>query len=79
MTTASAASAGYAMGWVVNRNNNWWHNGSLPGTESLMVRTGRGMCWAALTNSRRPRSKMGLDLDNLVWAMVGKVAAWTRS
>ena len=76
MTTAPPNNPGYARGWMVNPANNWWHNGSLPGTTSIMVRTSGGMCWAALTNTRKPQSQIGLDLDRLVWNMVGKVSAW---
>jgi CubicO group peptidase (beta-lactamase class C family) len=76
MTTPSPVSNGYALGWMVNRQNNWWHNGSLPGTISLMVRTSGGLCWAAMTNTRRPGSQIDLDLDRLIWNMVGKVTVW---
>jgi CubicO group peptidase (beta-lactamase class C family) len=76
MTTGSSANPGYAKGWIVNKQNNWWHNGSLPGTITLMVRTSGGFCWAALTNTRQPQSRMDLDLDRLVWNMVGKVTRW---
>ncbi len=76
MTSASAANRRYAKGWQVNHLNNWWHNGSLPGTTSIMVRTHSGFCWAALANTRRPNSSIGLDLDKLVWAMVKKVRSW---
>jgi CubicO group peptidase (beta-lactamase class C family) len=74
MTTASAASASYAKGWNVNRFGNWWHDGSLPGTSTIMVRTHSGFCWAAFTNTRR--SKNGGDLDGLVWKLVGAVKNW---
>ena len=70
MTTASSANAGYANGWAVNKSNNWWHTGSLPGTSTLMVRTSGGSCWAALANTRRPNSTMGADLDALMWNIV---------
>ncbi len=76
MTTGSTTNPGYAKGWIVNRQNNWWHNGSLPGTITLMVRTSGGMCWAALTNTRKPGSRLSGDLDRLVWNMVGKVSVW---
>jgi CubicO group peptidase (beta-lactamase class C family) len=76
MTTASAVNSGYAKGWQVNPINNWWHSGSLPGTISIMVRTHSQFCWAALINTRRPNSPIGLDLDNLVWKMARKVASW---
>ena len=73
MTTASNANSGYAKGWAVNPRN-WWHNGSLPGTTSIMVRTGSGFCWAALANARHLDS--GGALDKLIWTMVGQVKAW---
>ena len=76
MTAASSANAGYAKGWQVNQFNNWWHNGSLPGTISIMVRTHSQFCWAALINTRRPNSDIGLDLDKLVWTMARKVGSW---
>jgi hypothetical protein len=78
MTTGSSANAGYAKGWIVNRNDNWWHDGSLPGSITLMVRTSAGMCWAALTNTRQPGTQMALDLDRLIWNMVGKVTEWPQ-
>jgi len=76
MTTASAANAGYAKGWEVNKANNWWHNGSLPGTTTIAVRTHSGFCWAAFTNTRRSNSAMDGDLDRLNWSMVRQVKAW---
>jgi CubicO group peptidase (beta-lactamase class C family) len=76
MTKGSAANSGCAKGWQVNHLNNWWHMGSLPGTTSIIVRTHSQFCWAALINTRRPQSAIGLDLDRLVWAMVKKVASW---
>jgi CubicO group peptidase (beta-lactamase class C family) len=76
MTTASAANSGYAKGWAVNAARNWWHNGSLPGTSTIAVRTHAGFSWAAFTNTRRPSSNIDGDLDALVWTMVGKVGEW---
>jgi len=75
MTTPSAASSGYAKGWCVNKYNNWWHMGGLPGTTTVMVRTSHQFCWAALTNTR-VKGKLDDDLDKLVWDMVGKITTW---
>ena len=51
MTTPSAASPGYALGWNVNDFGNWWHTGRyIPGTEAIIVRTGNEFCWAAASN-----------------------------
>jgi hypothetical protein len=76
MIGGSAANPGYAKGWQVNEAGNWWHNGSLPGTVSIVVRTNTRFCWAVLINTRRPNSDIVPDLDKLVWAMVGKVERW---
>jgi CubicO group peptidase (beta-lactamase class C family) len=78
MTTASAANPGYAKGWAVNRFDNWWHEGSLPGTSTIAVRTHSGLCWAAFGNSRRLNTPLDRDLDNLIWDMVRQVKNWTR-
>ncbi len=72
MTTATAANAHYACGWCVNSAPNWWHSGSLPGTLSILVRTGSGLCWAAFTNTRAT----GLDLDAMMWKVVKAVPEW---
>lgn len=83
MTTPSPAypassPAKYARGWMVRDNGkgNWWHNGSLPGTTSVMVCTPSGMCWGALTNTRtQPSSTIDTALDQMVWNMV-KIPGW---
>jgi CubicO group peptidase (beta-lactamase class C family) len=76
MTTASAANDRYAKGWAVNKADNWWHNGSMPGTATIAVRTHSGFCWAAFVNTRRSNSPLGADLDKLVWNMVREVKSW---
>jgi CubicO group peptidase (beta-lactamase class C family) len=76
MVTPSASNSGYAKGWSVNRSNNWWHTGSLAGTQTVLVRTGSGFGWAALANTRNSKSAMGRALDDLVWAMVRQVTDW---
>lgn len=84
MTTPAAAysassPAKYARGWMVRDNGrgNWWHNGSLPGSTTIMVRTARGMCWAALTNTRtEPSDQIDTALDNMTWDIVRAVPSW---
>ena len=74
MTAPCGVNENYARGWDVNKRGNWWHNGSLPGTTSLMVRTSSGLCWAALCNTRRqPSGDMDRSLDAMVWDMVREV------
>ena len=41
-----------------------------------MVRTHSGFCWAAFTNTRRSKSRLDGDLDQLVWTMLHEVKAW---
>jgi CubicO group peptidase (beta-lactamase class C family) len=76
MTSASAANPGYAKGWSVNKFDNWWHTGSLPGTSTIVVRTHGGLCWAAFGNSRRLNSPLDRDLDDLIWDMARQVKTW---
>lgn len=79
MVTPTVVNPGYARGWCVNRVPNYWHDGSLPGTASIAVRTAGGFCWAALTNTGQPRSPINGDLDRLIWEMVGCVTRWPEN
>jgi CubicO group peptidase (beta-lactamase class C family) len=84
MTTPAPAypqtsPARYARGWMVRNDDpaTWWHNGSLPGSTTIMVRTGRGLSWAALANTRtEPSSVIDSALDQMMWDMVRQVPAW---
>ena len=84
MTTPAPAypqnsDAKYARGWMVRNNGagNWWHNGSLPGSTTIMVRTASGMCWAGLTNTRtEPSAEIDAALDHMIWDMVRTVPGW---
>ncbi|HWO38039.1 MAG TPA: serine hydrolase domain-containing protein [Candidatus Acidoferrum sp.] len=66
----------YAKGLFVNSKNNWWHGGSLPGTETISVRTNADFCWSAFTNTQSKFQDMFPSLDQLVWHMVFSVGAW---
>jgi hypothetical protein len=81
MTTPVPASApaNYARGWAVRNNGhgNWWHNGSLPGSTTIMVRTTSGLCWAALANTRtQPSDQINTALDQLLWNIARTVPQW---
>lgn len=66
----------YAMGWQVRPvEGNWWHTGSLPGTTTLLVRTGSGLAWAILMNSRSS-GPMVDDVDQTMWQAVQQVGSW---
>ena len=53
----------YACGWdvrpVKNGKANYWHNGSLPGTFTMLVRRWDGLSWAVLFNQRSDGLKVG--------------------
>ncbi len=70
----------YGMGWLVRpAEGNWWHDGSLPGTTALLVRTGGGLAWAALFNSRStpaPGASLAAELDAALWQAVGEASSW---
>ena len=74
MVTPSAANSNYACGWCVNKAPNWWHDGSLPGTTAIMVRTASGLCWAACANTRT--SGINLAIDLIMWEMAKAVPSW---
>ncbi len=69
----------YGLGWLVRpAQGNWWHGGSLPGTASLLVRSGAGLSWAVLFNARdmRPASAFESEIDGAMWQAVNGVTAW---
>jgi CubicO group peptidase (beta-lactamase class C family) len=69
----------YGMGWAVRpAEGNWWHDGSLPGTATILVRTGGGLAWAALFNAREtsPNSDFQRQIDGKLWEAVRGVTAW---
>ena len=75
MYSSPAVNPGYAKGWAVNKADNYWHNGSLPGEQAIAVCTHDGFCWAVLVNTRAG-GDFGLDLDNLMWKIKFAVKRW---
>jgi hypothetical protein len=68
----------YGMGWLVrNTPGNWWHDGSLPGIRTEMVRAGNGFTWALLFNTRpREDSAFYAEMDKLGWQALSAVPTW---
>ncbi len=70
------SAAYYALGWQVrpvgnDGKANYWHNGAMPGTSTLMVRLSNGLSWVILFNSRADGA-----IDGLLHQAAAKVTAW---
>ncbi len=72
----------YACGWAVRdwggSNRNTWHDGSLDGTYTLLVRRGSDATnWCVLFNQRDDPSGFGYaDIDDQLHAAANAVSAW---
>jgi N-acyl-D-amino-acid deacylase len=72
----------YACGWQVRPvghggRANYWHNGSLPGTFTLLVRRYDGLAWAALFNQRSSDPKLpDSEIDGALHQAADSVAEW---
>ena len=77
MTTPGTVNSGVALGWQVNKLNNWWHMGAMSGTSSMIARTSGGYCWAIVANAwNKADSKYMASVDSLMWDGIASVAAW---
>jgi hypothetical protein len=73
-TKTSTVNTDYACGIIVNKYNNWWHNGSLPGTTSEYVRNGNDQLnWAILLNTRDQKGEINGAVDALVWNVLPSI------
>ncbi|MGB0135337.1 serine hydrolase domain-containing protein, partial [Dokdonella sp.] len=72
----------YAHGWSVrnygNGKYNTWHDGSLPGTTSYMVRIQDGWDYVAIFNRRDETgaSCISCETDNAMWGVRDQIANW---
>jgi hypothetical protein len=72
----------YAAGWQVRPigqtgRANYWHNGSLPGTFTLLVRRFDGLSWVALFNQRSEDAKLPDGaLDGALHRAADATAEW---
>jgi N-acyl-D-amino-acid deacylase len=74
-------AAYYGCGWLVRPTGdgkaNHWHNGSLPGTSTLLVRRHDGLNWAALFNQRTDPSGLSYgDIDPALHRAADVVKEW---
>jgi CubicO group peptidase (beta-lactamase class C family) len=73
-----AGSARYARGWMVSEegSGSWWHNGSLPGSTSVMLRSSDGLCSAALCNTRTlPHQEMDTAISQMMADLANALSA----
>lgn len=70
MVEPSTSNSGYGKGWCIS-GTNYWHNGSLPGTGALIVRTGNGLSWVFLTSGTYNGA-----CDAMMWEVVNGIKTW---
>ena len=75
MFAAPAVNPGYAKGWMVNKNNAYFHFGSVTGQKSMLVRTNDGLCFAVIMNTRTG-GNFEKDLDQLMWHIQLAISYW---
>lgn len=71
----------YGLGWMVRPTRsgkaNYWHGGSLPGTNTLLVRRWDGLSWAVLFNQRSRDNKLPDGaIDSALHRAANAVKAW---
>ncbi len=75
----------YGCGWSVrpvkqSGRVNYWHNGSLPGTWSLLVRRWDGLSWAVVFNQRSENSRLPDGaLDPALHRAADEVRNWPKA
>lgn len=73
MTTASTVNPalpgdpGYAHGWAVNNVGTIWHDGTLAGTQAILVQVADGRQWCATCSTGQPNTGLGGEFDALMW------------
>ena len=78
----SLESSYYGCGWLVrpvgsHGKANYWHNGSLPGTNTWLVRRSDGLSWAALFNLRSEDKDLpDSAIDPALHRAAARVSKW---
>jgi CubicO group peptidase (beta-lactamase class C family) len=75
MYTGSTANAAYGCGWAIS-GNNYFHEGSLPGTATEQARLDNGLNFVILTNTRSFKANFDYNLDQLFWRAFAKNPTW---
>jgi CubicO group peptidase (beta-lactamase class C family) len=64
----------YAYGWCVSKDGSYWHNGSLAGVTTIVVRSPSGLCWAGFVNTRNDGTRAGLS--PVMWTIARTGPGW---
>jgi hypothetical protein len=64
---ATPTMPGYGRGWAVNTLGTIWHDGTLPGTQAILVRPTSGRAWCAVCNAGQPNTALAAEFDDLMW------------
>ena len=74
----NGAAIEYAKGWHTHPDGNYWHDGDIAGTASIVVRRHDEYCWAVLANSRDDArlDAMRADIDQLMKTITGRITDW---
>jgi N-acyl-D-amino-acid deacylase len=66
----------YGLGWGVRSPApyTWMHDGGLPGTSSILVRSYHGFTWAAVLNART--ANLAVELDQAMWSALAQVSTF---
>lgn len=66
----------YGLGWLVRPppQDTRWHDGSLPGTNSILVRSSDGITWAAVFNART--SNLVIEMDKALRTALADVSTF---
>jgi CubicO group peptidase (beta-lactamase class C family) len=76
------ADSWYGCGWLVrpvanDGRANYWHDGSLPGTATLLVRRSDGLTWVALFNKRSEKKETpDAAVDGALHKAANQVTNW---
>lgn len=73
MKKTTDISKEYGFGWIVDKDGNSSHSGSLPGTASTLTITNDGMTWAVLTNFRSDEDGFYDELESLMWKITKEI------
>lgn len=71
----------YGLGWVIcpqpDGTKNWYHDGLLAGTRTLLIRSHDGLAMAALFNGQNAdKGNFYVELDETLWRAANEVKKW---